>query len=240
MREVKLSIIIDEKPENKLNIHGKGNEKGTALMKKYYAVKQGKDGISGIFLSWEDCRVQVQGVKGAIYKSFPTLEEAEAFLGRMGAGKEEKKRETDDVIPKEAGRAIAYVDGSFRSDTEEFSCGAVLFWNGEQQEFSRKFKDPELASMHNVAGEILGAGVVIRYCLEHQIPALTIYHDYEGVAKWALGEWKATKPGTQSYASYCNKAKEKLDLSFVKVRGHSGDKWNDRADRLAREALGIE
>ena len=29
------------------------------------------------------------------------------------------------------------------------------------------------------------------------------------------------------------------DVTFVKVKGHSGDKYNDLADKLAKEALGI-
>ncbi len=28
--------------------------------------------------------------------------------------------------------------------------------------------------------------------------------------------------------------------AFVKVKGHSGDKYNDLADRLAKDALGIQ
>lgn len=33
---------------------------------------------------------------------------------------------------------------------------------------------------------------------------------------------------------------ERLQLSFVKVKGHSGNQWNDLADQLARRALGKE
>ena len=46
--------------------------------KKYYAVKVGK--TPGIYLNWADCSAQVTGVKGAKYKSFPTIEEAAAFI----------------------------------------------------------------------------------------------------------------------------------------------------------------
>ncbi|WP_338469755.1 ribonuclease H family protein [Niallia sp. XMNu-256] len=43
--------------------------------KKYYVVWRGnKEGIYG---TWEECKQQVQGVPGAKYKAFPTLEEAE-------------------------------------------------------------------------------------------------------------------------------------------------------------------
>ena len=30
-----------------------------------------------------------------------------------------------------------------------------------------------------------------------------------------------------------------MQIRFVKVKGHSGDTYNDMADRLAKEALGM-
>ena len=195
--------------------------------KKYYAVVGGREGDK-IYTSWDQCRRQVIGVPGVIYKGFADLPEAEAFLsGGAPAG--------EDTPPEDT--AVAYVDGSFYGG--EFSCGAVLFYRGQEIEFSRKFDDKELSSMHNVAGEIMGALTVIDYCLKEGIPALEIHHDYEGVAKWAQGQWKANKPGTMAYAQACRRAGEKLSLRFVKVKGHSGDKYNDRADYLAKKALGL-
>ena len=47
-------------------------------MKKYYAVKNGRN--IGIFLSWEECEKQVKGFKGANYKGFKTIEEAKTYL----------------------------------------------------------------------------------------------------------------------------------------------------------------
>ena len=194
--------------------------------KKFYAVIGGREGTT-IYSSWDACKAQVIGVKGVIYKGFPTLEEAEIFLSGGTAAQ---------TLPQE-GLAVAYVDGSYYKG--EFSCGAVLFYEGEQVEFSKKFDDKDMAAMHNVAGEIMGALTAIEYCLEKGIPALEIHHDYEGVAKWAQGQWKANRPGTIAYAAACRKAREKLKLGFVKVKGHSGDTYNDLADRLAKQALGI-
>ena len=136
--------------------------------------------------------------------------------------------------------AVAYVDGSYHIGTKEFSCGAVLFLNGEELHFSERFTDPDLAEMRNVAGEIKGSETVLRYCIEHDVPSVTIYHDYEGVAKWATGEWKAKKPGTIAYREFCAAAAKYIRFRFVKVKGHSGDKYNDLADRLAKDALGIQ
>lgn len=47
-------------------------------MSKYYAVKNGVK--PGIYTSWNECKLQVDGYKGAIYKSFKTHTEAEDFV----------------------------------------------------------------------------------------------------------------------------------------------------------------
>jgi Predicted double-stranded RNA/RNA-DNA hybrid binding protein len=213
------------------------------MAKKYYAVKNGRK--TGIFLSWDECKVQVHGYPGAVYKSFPTKEEAQNFvsgesiLKKISDSSGNKPKTADGAVPESAEKAIAYVDGSYHPASKAFSCGAILFWQGETVRFSQKFTDPEMAEMRNVAGEIMGSAAVIDYCLEKKIPAIEIYHDYEGVAKWAEGLWKTNKNGTKAYAKKCREAAEKLSISFVKVKGHSGDKYNDEADRLAKAALGI-
>lgn len=202
------------------------------MAKKYYAVKKGR--VPGIYGTWDLCKKQVDGFSSAQYKSFPTLQEAEAYLEAGKASQAESMGETA------ADTAVAYVDGSYRADTKEFSCGAILFYQGTETCFSKKFEDPQLAEMRNVAGEVMGAVSVITHCIEMGIPRLVIYHDYEGVARWAEGDWKTNKQGTADYAAFCRASRKKLDFSFVKVKGHSGDLYNDRADRLAKDALGIQ
>ena len=47
-----------------------------AKSKKYYVVWKGVQ--TGIFDNWEECKRNVEGVQGgSVYKSFPTLQEAE-------------------------------------------------------------------------------------------------------------------------------------------------------------------
>ncbi len=49
--------------------------------KKYYVVWKGLK--SGVFDNWKECEAQIRGVEGAVYKSFPGLEEAQqAFSGK--------------------------------------------------------------------------------------------------------------------------------------------------------------
>lgn len=133
-----------------------------------------------------------------------------------------------------------YVDGSYNKETEEYSYGMVVIKDdGTTEEYSEKFNDPELVSMWNVAGEIMGACAAMQYALDFDIPAITIFHDYEGIAKWPLREWKTKKEGTRAYVDFYDKAGEKVSIRFKKVTGHSGDKFNNRADALARAALGL-
>ena len=44
---------------------------------------------------------------------------------------------------------------------------------------------------------------------------------------------------SEAYAAFCRAAMQKLHITFVKVKGHSGDTYNDLADALAKKALGI-
>ena len=198
------------------------------MAKKFYAVKIGK--TPGVYETWAECQNQINGFSGAVYKGFVTKEEALAFVGKDG--REQKKHEET--------QAIAYVDGSYDSIANAFSYGIVLFDNGQEMHFSKKFVDDDLSEMNNVAGEIKGAEAAIQYCLDNNISSVTIYHDYEGISKWCNGDWKAKKVGTIAYANFYKEASSKVRVQFVKVKGHSGDQYNELADKLAKEALGIE
>ncbi len=194
---------------------------------KYYAVRKGRK--TGIFRDWKECKASVSGYPGAEYKGFPALEQAEGYL--EGSVQEEKKQE---------GYVPVYVDGSYNSATKEFSYGMVMLLEEEILTFHQKYEDEGLAAMHNVAGEIKGAEAAMQYAVENNIPQIAIYHDYEGIAKWCLGLWKTNKEGTRAYKAFYEEACKKIKIKFVKVTGHSGDKYNDMADKLAKEALGIK
>ena len=191
---------------------------------KYYAVKVGRK--KGIFLTWEDCKEQVDGFDGADYKSFSNIKDAEAYL-------------IDKPQVIEVDGPVAYVDGSFKEETNEYSFGVVLLIDGKEYYFKKSFPSDELSSMRNVAGEIKGAGFIILYCLNRGIDKITIYHDYEGISKWYQNEWKANLFGTKKYQEFANEVKGQIDVKFVKVKSHSNDYYNDLADKLAKEALKI-
>lgn len=226
---------------------------------KFYAVKAGRQ--TGIFNSWEECKKQVDGYPSASYKSFKTAAEAAAFIGLIPNQKvnaptaytassfdssdsfnsfstfANTNNSPADFVT--GNTAIAYVDGSYNISTCEYGYGVVFFYNGEEIHLKKGFPKDDLAAMRNVAGEIKGSEAAISYAISNHISSIKIYHDYEGISKWCTGEWKANKEGTIAYRDFYNNAKKYLKIEFVKVKGHSGDTYNDIADRLAKEAAHV-
>ncbi len=200
------------------------------MAKKFYAVAKGKK--TGIFTDWAECKEYVAGFSGAVYKSFLTMEEARAFLNREDVGLDLGKE-----IPK--ADADIYVDGSFDIKTGAYSYGMLVIRNNIFEEFSHAFEKDALSEMRNVAGEIMGARAAFEYCLKNGIQTVNLFYDYEGIARWCLGDWKANKEGTMAYAAFYRSIKSRLNVNFVKVKGHSDHEYNDRVDALAKKALGI-
>lgn len=193
-------------------------------MAKFYAVRAGRK--PGVYFSWDECREQVDRFKGAVYKSFNNEDEARAFV-------EEKK------VGFESG-LIAYVDGSYNVKTKEYGFGCVII-EGQRiiKEMYGKGNDINYVSMRNVAGEILGSICAMEYAKNSKHTHICIYYDYEGIEKWVDGSWKANKPGTQEYQKKVAMYRKELEIVFVKVFAHSGDFYNERADKLAKKAVGL-
>ena len=187
-------------------------------VKKIYAVRKGRK--TGLFSTWAECQKQVTGYSGAEYKSFTGRDEAEAFLSgdtaeaglsgeeffanqKAGADTDGQKGAVKPVQDfgeylKEPGTAVAYVDGSYDKVSGDFSCGGVFLYEGQEEHFSERYTDKALSSMRNVAGEIKGSETAMRIALCRGAKKLVIYHDYEGIAKWCNGAWKANKEGTKA------------------------------------------
>ncbi|MDD4169705.1 MAG: ribonuclease H family protein [Desulfotomaculaceae bacterium] len=200
------------------------------MAKKYYAVKQGRK--TGIFNSWLECKEQVEGYKNASYKGFATIKEAQNYLELENGFRRLQSTENN----KPSRTLVAYVDGSFSENQNMYSYGCVLSGD-ETKTISGIGNNPDIVAMRNVAGELLGAVEAIKWAYENNYKSIVIYHDYQGIAKWATGEWEAKKEGTKKYVEFINRYKNLLDIKFNKVEAHSGNTYNEQADQIAREAL---
>ena len=225
---------FDENPEtgHKTAKKEEDGREAAEMAKKVYAVRKGR--TTGIFMNWDDCKAQVDGFAGAEYKSFADPSEAMAYLG-LECGPEAAEEKFPEGVR-------AYVDGSFDSSSGRFSCGVVIVETDaegrtETTELNAAFDDEEAARQRNVAGEIMGSKLAIDHCIANGVKAVEIYHDYEGIGAWADRRWKANNTLTQGYRDYVADARKNMDIRFVKVKAHAGNKYNELADKLARKAL---
>lgn len=227
------------------------------MAKKYYAVAKGK--TPGIYLTWDACKAQVNHFPGAVYKGFGTIQEAELFIESVTeakAGMAFEKLELQDIERQDRKvsgsivvdaeemvstqeHLIAYVDGSYDHSQLRYAYGCVLVLPNEEVTLNGSDNQEDYVSMRNVAGEIMGSQQAILWAIENGYKKVTIYYDYEGIEKWANGIWKANKPGTQRYKAFVAEKRQEIEIFFQKVAAHTGVKYNEMADRLAKEALGI-
>jgi ribonuclease HI len=123
-----------------------------------------------------------------------------------------------------------YVDGSWVRG--QVGYGAVLLKDGEEvQRFKGRVHDD--LETRQVAGELMATITVMEWCKSNGVTEVEVLYDYEGIEKWARGMWKANKPLTQRYQLYMQRCPVKV--KWHKVRSHTGVKWNDIADELAKQ-----
>lgn len=196
-------------------------------------LKKGRE--VGIFeKSWDEVSKLVQGFQGASYKGFLTLESAEDWF----------YEETREVvhIEQDANTLVAYVDGSSSMSIEEYGSGVVLiFPDGKTEELSFNGSHEDAKPMKNVAGELSGAMRAMQIAKKKGFRTLILCYDYQGIQKWLTGEWKCKNEMTKLYKQWYDRNIEgHLDVRFKWVKGHSGDKYNEIADTLAKRAIEIE
>ena len=219
---------------------------GNKGQNKLYVVTAPKQ-IKGIYPTWEACKAAVSGVTGARYQKVSNREEAEALLSGEGTT----------LAPG----LYAFVDGNHRGGV-----GLVFVEQREDgtqttRESSRSVQEifataniptlqskaaieGSLASLRNILAELGGLYGALR-----DIPTgstLTIVYDYEGIAAWIEGRWRAKDKTVAEIIAACRVLidEKRLTLSFRHQRGHMSTfagrndfaKFNARADKLAQES----
>lgn len=184
---------------------------------KFYAIKSPEE--SKIVMTWAECEKLTHGVKGVLFKSFATRAEAEAWISGIEA-------------PVPDGLRV-FVDGSFTPDFPKSGWAFVVTEN--DKEIARGSGITAFdAESRNIDGEVMASFQAMKWLDAHDKSGV-ICHDYEGIARWAKGEWQAKSNIAKRYVAAAQPYLHRV--KFEKVAAHTGVKWNELVDQLAKEAI---
>lgn len=134
-----------------------------------------------------------------------------------------------------------YTDGACSGNPGPGGWGAILIWNGREKEISggtSKTTNNRMEMQAVIeAFKSLKKPCIVRI---HSDSSLIINAFRKGwIKNWQSRGWKkADKKPVENRDLWEKmlKVMEPHEVRWIKVKGHSGDKYNDRADRLAVEA----
>jgi ribonuclease HI len=230
--------------------------------KKIYAVLKGR--TPGIYADWfgpGGAHEQIEAFPGALYKGFQTFDEACGYARSMGfprlpdltSGKGRQSPGGRASGTGEAGKAgagvdhtrgvVIYADGGCINNPGPGGYGVVVLQDGSRKERSGGYR---LTTNNRM--ELMAAIVGLRELEGSQAGPVTVCTDsryvVDGVSKGWAKKWRANgwMRDARSRAVNIDLWSMLLDLcdklrpSFVWVKGHAGNKENERCDALAKKA----
>eukprot|EP00795_Rhopilema_esculentum_P007723 gene7723-13553_t len=221
----------------------------------FYAVKSGRQ--CGIYKTWDECKQQVNGFKGARFKKFKTRNEALDFMRGKSTGII-PKRKASGLVAKVNGLIttstphssipVVYTDGGcFNNGKGNASAGIGVYWGRDDK---RNLSERLEGLQTNQRAELNAAIRALEQAVKNNMNELEIRTDsmytINCVSKW-IQAWK--KNGWKSAAGSNVKNQEdikrlddlcqKVRVNWVHVRGHQGEPGNEEADRLSKEGASM-
>jgi ribonuclease HI len=209
--------------------------------KKHYAVIRGfRPGIYNAWYGPDGAEVQIKGFANALYRAFGSLEEAEQWFQKGLTDKADKKEEREP--PRTSQRIIIYTDGGCKSNPGPGGYGAVIIEGNKRTEISQGYRLTTNNRMELMA--CIAALKSLKNPKEvvlHSDSRYVVNGIEKGWAKrWRYNDWMRTKTEAAENADLWAKLLVLCDsrpVHFIWVRGHAGNRENERCDRLATEAV---
>jgi ribonuclease HI len=228
---------------------------------KYYAIVEGrKPGIYDVWFGADGAEAQVKGIANAVYKSFQSLTEAEAWYSRMAGspptnlqvsaqGLEQGESAADYyAIHRDSlatGKVVIYTDGGCIGNPGPGGYGAVLLFKERRRELSGGF-----ARTTNNRMELMACIAGLRTLKQKSAAVLFCDSSYvvQGIEKgwarrWRDNEWKRAEGGELKAVKNADLWGQLLeqceyhDVTFVQVKGHAGSAENERCHQLSAVAM---
>ncbi|MCP5052438.1 MAG: ribonuclease HI [bacterium] len=223
--------------------------------KKYYAVFRGK--VPGIYDQWfgpEGAEIQIREFPDARFKGFPSLEEAQAWYNhclktgsapktpgtsKSSSGSPRKRLNAKEELKN--GKVVIYTDGGAIKNPGPGGYGVVLLHGGKRKELSGGFRRTTNNRME------LTACIEGLKSLEEPSP-VSLFSDSQYVVngiekgwakRWKKKNWMRNQLDPAENADLWEQLLELCethDVVFSWVKGHAGNKENERCDRLVNKA----
>lgn len=203
-------------------------------MAKIYAVRKGKQ--TGIFESWPKCQEQIQGVSGAVYKSFSyndkndyekARQEAEAFLnigsedvsGGIFSKIYDWDKYTENVGVFQTDVAV-FVDGSCKDEITSYS--VVVYHNGELEYFEADVIEGKGA--WQAAGEYHAASKAIEYCVKKNYDRFLLGFDHVEIGHFCEGSYEPSSKNVygEKLVKACAELSPSARVELIWTNSHRG------------------
>lgn len=197
-----------------------------------YAVQKGLN--PGIYETWEECKKNVIGFSGSVYRKCKTMEEAREFCAPRGILKKRKSLES--------GVVDVYTDGSFIKKNGYEGCGYGIYIPKYKKKMGKILKGDKT----NNRAELSAIIDAIEYLVNKGDKNICIYTDssYSILIFGDTGKkYKKKQYKNVKNADLVKKANDLQELevllTFEHVRAHSGkteneiERGNDMADEIA-------
>ena len=208
------------------------------MASKFYAVKVGR--TPGVYTTWNDAKNEVNGYSGAVYKSFPTLTQAQQFI-------DPNYSPAVPISQPPVSRLhsiMVYTDGSSSNNIGGYGIVQV---NDNQLIKSYSGRCPGEKVTNNMA-ELYAVWQALKI---YQNSDVTIYTDSkyvigcltEWVYKWLSNGWQTfngqSVANRQLIEEILILQKDRL-VTYNHVKAHQGNQFNELADQLANQGRQLD
>lgn len=204
-------------------------------MTNFYGVAVGLK--AGVYMSWEDCKAQIENRKDAVFKKFETIEEATSFV--------------DEYLSN----LYVYTDGScINNGKKNAKAGIGIYFSKDSpNNVSRELESDDGEPLTNNIAELVACLEAIKIIKSNPIENKTIVTDSEYIIKCATSygkkleanNWKTSTDKTPPNLKLVKRLYEltnKYNINYKHIMAHTANKdkhsiGNYYADLLANKAI---